>query len=77
MDVAADIVQTLCLFLNVEDLQVTADFPDEMNKLRKILEKVDEYHAAGQKLTAEMADHSNVIKNLVIRAEDARLLGDM
>ena len=29
------------------------------------------------KLTAEMADHSNLIRSLVVRAEDARLMGDM
>ena len=29
------------------------------------------------KLTAEMADNSNLVKTLVIKAEDARLLGDM
>ncbi|CAD5110876.1 DgyrCDS241 [Dimorphilus gyrociliatus] len=77
MDVAADLIQTLCTFLNIEDLQVTADFPEEMEKLGNILSKVDEFHAAGQKLTAEMADHSNIIKNLIVRAEDARLLGDI
>ncbi len=30
-----------------------------------------------QKLTAEMADNSNLIKALVIKAEDARIVGDM
>ena len=30
-----------------------------------------------QKLTAEMADHSNLIRSMVVRAEDARLMGDM
>ena len=30
-----------------------------------------------QKLTAEMADISNLIKALVIKAEDARIVGDM
>ncbi len=39
--------------------------------------QVDEYHSAGQRLTAEMADHSNLIRSLVVRAEDARLMGDM
>ena len=39
--------------------------------------KVDELHAVRQKLTAEMADHSNLIRSLVVRAEDARLMGDM
>ena len=39
--------------------------------------QVDELHAVRQKLTAEMADHSNLIRSLVVRAEDARLMGDM
>ena len=30
-----------------------------------------------QKLTAEMADSSNLIKALVIKADDARIVGDM
>ena len=39
--------------------------------------QVDERHSARQKLTAEMADHSNLIRSLVVKAEDARLMGDM
>lgn len=39
--------------------------------------QVDELHSVRQKLTAEMADHSNLIRSLVVRAEDARLMGDM
>ena len=42
-----------------------------------IVIQVDELHAVRQKLTAEMADHSNLIRSLVVRAEDARLMGDM
>ena len=39
--------------------------------------QVDEFHRVRQKLTAEMADHSNLIRSMVVRAEDARLMGDM
>lgn len=77
MDLAGDIVQALANFLNLDDLHTTIDYPDEMQRLREILVKVDEYHAVRQKLTAEMADHSNLIRSLVVRAEDARLMGDM
>ncbi|PIK53964.1 putative Bardet-Biedl syndrome 2 protein-like [Apostichopus japonicus] len=48
-----------------------------MEELKEILVKVDSFHEVRQKLTAEMADHSNLIKSLVVRAEDARLMGDM
>ena len=39
--------------------------------------QVDDYNAIRLKLTGEMADDSNHVKNLVIRAEDARILNDM
>lgn len=77
MDLAGDVVQAIATFLNLEDLNTTIEFPNEMEKLKDVLVKVDEYHAVRQKLTAEMADHSNLIRSLVVRAEDARLMGDM
>lgn len=43
MDLAGDIIQALAVFLNVEDLQVTADFPKEMEALRLILVRVRFY----------------------------------
>ena len=39
--------------------------------------QVDEYNAVRLKLTAEMADSSQLVKALVIKAEDARILNDM
>lgn len=77
MDLAGDIIQALATFLGIEDLQTTAEFPNHLEELRAVLLKVDELHAVRQKLTAEMADHSNLIRSLVVRAEDARLMGDM
>lgn len=77
MDLAGDIVQAIASFLGLDELQVTADFPLHMEELKGILVKVDDFHEVRQKLTAEMADHSNLIRSLVVRAEDARLMGDM
>lgn len=39
--------------------------------------QVDEHHAVNQKLTADMAEHSNLIRSALVQAEDARLLRDM
>uniref|UniRef100_G3UV52 Bardet-Biedl syndrome 2 protein homolog n=1 Tax=Meleagris gallopavo TaxID=9103 RepID=G3UV52_MELGA len=39
--------------------------------------EVDEHHSVNQRLTADMADHSNLIRVMLVQAEDARLLGDM
>ncbi|XP_041460099.1 Bardet-Biedl syndrome 2 protein homolog [Lytechinus variegatus] len=77
MDLAGDLIQALASFLGIDDLQVIADYPMHMEDLKNLLIKVDEFHSVRQKLTAEMADHSNLIRSLVVRAEDARLMSDM
>ncbi|XP_078067235.1 BBSome complex member BBS2 isoform X1 [Mustelus asterias] len=77
IDLAGELIQSMASFLAIEDLQVEADFPAYFEELRQILVQVDDYHSVHQKLTAEMADHSNLVRSLMIRAEDARLMGDM
>ncbi|XP_036997421.2 Bardet-Biedl syndrome 2 protein [Artibeus jamaicensis] len=77
IDLAGDIIQSMASFFAVEDLQVEADFPAYFEELRKVLVKVDEYHSVHQKLSADMADNSNLIRSLLVRAEDARLMKDM
>ncbi|XP_010594379.1 Bardet-Biedl syndrome 2 protein isoform X4 [Loxodonta africana] len=77
IDLAGDIIQSLASFFAIEDLQVEADFPAYFEELRKVLVKVDEYHSVHQKLSADMADNSNLIRSLLVRAEDARLMRDM
>ncbi|KAK3896155.1 hypothetical protein Pcinc_000175 [Petrolisthes cinctipes] len=77
MELAGDLIQALANYLNLDDLQVEADFPSEVDQLGAVLQRVEEYHATRQRLSAEMADHSGVIRTLVVRAEDARLMGDM
>ncbi|XP_040185084.1 Bardet-Biedl syndrome 2 protein isoform X1 [Rana temporaria] len=77
MDLAGDIVQSLATFLAIEDLPVEADFPKYFNQLRKVLVQVDESHLVHQKLTADMADQSNLIRSMLVQAEDARLMRDM
>lgn len=77
MDLAGDIIQSLATFLAIEDLPVEADFPKYFNQLRKVLVQVDESHLVHQKLTADMADQSNLIRSMLVQAEDARLMRDM
>ncbi|XP_063052936.1 Bardet-Biedl syndrome 2 protein homolog [Engraulis encrasicolus] len=77
IDLAGDLVQSLTSFLAIEDLQAEADFPTYFQELRNTLTEVDEFHSVHQKLTAAMADHSNHIRNMLVQAEDARLMGDI
>ncbi|KAI1890010.1 hypothetical protein AGOR_G00168800 [Albula goreensis] len=77
IDLAGDLVQSLASFLAIDDLQVEADFPAYFEEVRVTLTEVDEFHSVHQKLTAAMADHSNHIRNMLVQAEDARLMGEM
>mmetsp|Transcript_51970 Transcript_51970/g.86425 ORF Transcript_51970/g.86425 Transcript_51970/m.86425 type:complete len:704 (+) Transcript_51970:55-2166(+) len=77
MEVAGEVIQDMCGFLTVAELECTAEFPHEMESLRNVLLKVDEYNAVRLRLTADAADTANLVKTLVIRAEDSRMLGDM
>lgn len=77
MDLAGDVIQSLTQRLCISNLRSTADFPKQLQDLRSILDKVNELHSARQKLSSEMADNSGIIKNLVLRAEDARMMNDM
>merc|ERR1719222_1283592 len=77
IEVAGEMVQDLCAHLQVTELESTASFPDEMEKFKSVLMKVDEYNAVRLRLTAEMADSSNLVKALIVKAEDYRMLSDM
>merc|ERR1740121_2283056 len=77
IEVAGELVHDLCTFLQVQELESTAHFPDEMEKFKHVLMRVDEYNAVRLKLTAEMADSANLVKALIVKAEDYRMLSDM
>eukprot|EP00903_Cladosiphon_okamuranus_P009887 g9391.t1 len=77
MDLAGEALQDLGRFLKVTELESTAHFPEEMESLRRVMEGVADYNSLRQQLTADMADSSQRVKAYVVRAEDARLLGDM
>ena len=76
MGIVGNLVQDLFAFLKVGDIASVADFPAEMQKLKHVLDDVEQYTATRQHLTAEMADSSHTIKTQVIRSEDARILAD-
>ena len=61
-------VQDLCQDIGVHELETNADFPAEIDALREVLLKVDEFNAVRLRLTAEMADSSGIVKTLVVKA---------
>lgn len=77
MEVAGEVVQDMCTFLGITELESTATFPSEFETFRQVLSKVDEYNSIRTRLTADMADSSQLVKTMMIKAEDARILGNM
>lgn len=44
MELAGNIVQSMGKFLNIEDLQTTGDFPQELEVLQKVFSEVNLFH---------------------------------
>lgn len=77
MDLAGDLVQSLGAYLGIEDLATSCSFPREQQAVESLLTKAEELQGTRQRLSADMADHSGVIRSLVVRAEDSRIMADM
>jgi Bardet-Biedl syndrome 2 protein len=77
MELAGDIVQDLAAFLDLHELESTALFPAEMESLKNTLALVEGFNASRLKLSVDMADSANLVKSLVVKAEDARLQVNM
>ena len=59
-----------CLsLLQISDLATVADFPEELDSFRQVLTRVDEFHRIRTRLSAEIADSSNIVKAMVCRFE--------
>ncbi|GAB6027833.1 Bardet-Biedl syndrome 2 protein [Chamberlinius hualienensis] len=76
MELAGIIIQSLSSFLNLDDANVLAEFPVEMEDLCQTLQQVEEYEKSRQTLMADMTNSSALVRSLIIRAEDARLMAD-
>ncbi|KAG2486168.1 hypothetical protein HYH03_015132 [Edaphochlamys debaryana] len=77
MDMAGELVGDLAAYLGLGDLASTAHFPGAMRAFKEVLDQVDAHNVTRLRMNADMADASNALKSLIIRAEDARILGAM
>ncbi|KAM7287673.1 Bardet-Biedl syndrome 2 protein homolog [Ixodes scapularis] len=76
MEVAAEMVQSLAAFLSLQELESTAHFPEDNANLQLLMSKVQEHLSARLTISANMADTATIVRDLVLRAEDSRLMGD-
>ena len=59
------------------NLNCTANFPADIERLRKLVNQIGRLESVRQQLNADFADNSAMIKELIIKAEDARLLDEL
>mmetsp|Transcript_48141 Transcript_48141/g.151053 ORF Transcript_48141/g.151053 Transcript_48141/m.151053 type:complete len:712 (-) Transcript_48141:38-2173(-) len=76
MQLAGDLVQDFSEFANLAELESTAHFPQEMESFKDIVQVVERHNETRLSLAAESAELSGRVKELVVRAEDCRLLGN-
>lgn len=76
IDIAGDCVQSLANdFLALPALACTkAHFPSEMERLKTLVEQIEDIQNVRQHLMAEVADSANLVRSLVVQAENARLI---
>ncbi|XP_046405847.1 Bardet-Biedl syndrome 2 protein-like isoform X2 [Ischnura elegans] len=77
MGLAGDLIQSLAVFLNLEDLQVVAHFPLELEKLKKLMEQMPSMKEAESHLVRDMANSSAYIRKSIVQTEDSYLLNDL
>ena len=58
-------------------MQVEAHFPLELEELAAKSSLLASYQASRQKLTVELAEQGQVIRELTILAESGRMMGDV
>jgi Bardet-Biedl syndrome 2 protein len=77
LEVAAAVVDSLARGHGADEVASTAEFPNEVQKLRDSLIGIDTHSSARSATHAESAEASLLIRSLVLRAEDARVVGDL
>lgn len=76
MELAGACVQSLCGdFLAMGSLPChRAHFPEDIARLKTLIDRVEDVQSVRQHLVAEVADSANLIRSAVVQAEDARLI---
>ena len=77
MDLAGDIVQDVARYFNLQELETSVNFPREMGLFEEVVKRVAELNSQRVKVVADMAEDTQHVKALVVRAEDSRLMIDI
>uniref|UniRef100_A0A0R3RVV6 Bardet-Biedl syndrome 2 protein homolog n=1 Tax=Elaeophora elaphi TaxID=1147741 RepID=A0A0R3RVV6_9BILA len=74
IELVGNIIQSIAESFGISEIQTTAYFPREIAELNDITEKLQEMYIMRDRLSATIAERSNSIKEMLVRAEDARTI---
>ncbi|CAG9533924.1 unnamed protein product [Cercopithifilaria johnstoni] len=77
IELVGNIIQSIAESFGITEIQTTAQFPHEIAKLNDITEKLHEMYIMRDRLSATIAERSNSIKEMLVRAEDARTINQL
>lgn len=71
-EIASDLVHSIATAAGISELKSNVHFPKDFDSLRNLLEKVDGLNSARQRISADIAEKSELAKGLLFQAEDRR-----
>ena len=78
LDHVSDLIQHLATFFNVQQLASDIEISEnQLKELTELMEGVRGHQAIRQRLTVDMADQVNEVRNWFNESENARLMNDM
>lgn len=78
IETAADIIQDLVIgYLDINEFQSLAHFPEEFKRLQQIIEDIDEANAMRTHFAANISENINNVKVSIVKAESSLLIDDI
>ena len=77
MALAGQVLTDLSTFLSITSLESLIDFPQSLTAFGSTLTRLQELSTLRSRLSGDLAESTGGVKVLVLRAEDARVRGDM
>jgi Bardet-Biedl syndrome 2 protein len=77
LEFAVEVVSDITAFIGITELESIANFPNEIANVKALISKIDEFQKFKHTVSASIAEFVSQVKELAVRAEDTRMIGDM
>jgi hypothetical protein len=77
MEAAGDIIQDLCEYLNIKEVESSSHYPKEFQRVKDLSTDIRDYDDMRTHFNANIAENMNNLKVFVVKSEYSLILGDM